>query len=319
MITSNIVDLIANSKTIGITCHISADGDSLGSMLALMIGLRKVGKNAYIISKEAVSDVYKFLPESGIINGECSSPSEFTDCVIAVDCGNFERLSGFFDGNKKNYVLINLDHHLSNNMYGDLNYVDTKASAVGEVVYELLKNLSVPLDKDMAVCLYTAIMTDCGSFRYSNTTAATHSIAGDLISTGIDFSEIYRNIYENKKYKNIKLAGKVIDSMKLLAEGKLCLMELNMSMLNELQMEIKDTAELIAFGMQIDTVEVAVLFKEFSEGTKVSLRSKSNYDVRKIAETFGGGGHTKAAGFAINKSITEAEALIISLIEKELI
>jgi bifunctional oligoribonuclease and PAP phosphatase NrnA len=319
MTISDISNLLRQSRKIGITYHASPDGDSLGSSLALMQGLRKLGKQACIISKDIVPEIYGFLPYKGEVDSAVDSPSIDVDCVVVLDCGNFERISANLNMGLKHYTLINIDHHLSNNLYGDYNFVDTSASAVGEIIYEILKSLDTEIDKDIAACLYTSIISDTGSFKHSNTTDTTHAIAGELIKAGIEFSEIHRQVFQNKKYKRLKLYGKVIENMYLLHNESLCILKLTKAMLQEIGIEASDTSDIISLGTDIDTVEVAALIKEADEGVKISLRSKASIDVRKIAEIFGGGGHTRASGLSINKNIDEAEKLIINAIEKELV
>lgn len=319
MTIKEIVDLISQSKKIGITFHTSPDGDSLGSSLALMQGLRKLGKQAYITAKDKAPEVYSFLPYMEEVNNADNSPSGDSDLIIVLDCGNFERVSSSLNKSSKHYTLINIDHHMSNDFYADLNFVDTSSAAVGEIVYRMLNLLEVQIDKDIAQCLYTSIVSDTGGFKHSNTTTATHEIAGELIKTGFDFSELHRLLFQNKKFKRMKLHGKVIEDMYLLHNDSVAVMKLSKAMLEELGLESSDTSDVITLGVDVDTVEVALLIKEAEEGVKISLRSKSIVDVRKIAEQFGGGGHIRAAGLSINKSMDEAEKLIINAVEKELI
>ncbi len=320
MITNDILDKIKESNSIAITFHTSPDGDSLGSALGLLQGLRELNKKAYILSKEPTPETFKYLPCNEEITGDITNPTEGTDCVIVLDCGNVERINAELDLQNREYSLINIDHHLSNDMYGDLNFVDTKAPAVAEVVYKLLQKLEINIDKDIAICLYTSLITDTGSFRYPSTTSVTHNIAGELVNTGINFNLIHRKIFENKKFDRLKLYGKVLDEMYLENE-KLCVMKVTRNMLKELNMEdAKDTSDIISQGMQIGSVEVAVLFKEVEEGVKISLRSKEYVDVRKIAEGFGGGGHIRASGaFVKGETLDIVERKLIETIKKELI
>ena len=171
---NEIINRIKLFKKIAITFHTSPDGDSLGSALALLIGLRKLKKEVYIISKEVIPQTFLFLPCSNEINGETSEPLKDTECVIVLDCGDFKRINANLCMQNRKFELINIDHHLSNDLYGDLNFVDTSASAVGEIVYEVLRLLDVEIDKEISTCLYTSLLTDTGSFRHSNTTAVTH-------------------------------------------------------------------------------------------------------------------------------------------------
>jgi phosphoesterase RecJ-like protein len=314
----NVIEYIKNSEIVGITFHTSPDGDSLGSALGLLIALKRLNKKAYIISKEKLPETFRFLPYSSEITGNVSQIFPNTDTVVTLDCGNVERLNWESTLENRNFRVINIDHHLSNSQYGDINYVDTTKSSVGEIIYQLVKELEVDIDKELATCLYTSILTDTGGFRYSNTTTLTHSIVGELIGTGVEFSDIYRRIYEDKKYSRIKLYGKVIQKL-YLHNSKICIMEVSKEMLKETNEGNGDTSDLISIGMNIDEVEVAVLFKESDDGVKVSLRSKYDFDVRKLAEIFGGGGHAKAAGLHLRKSMDEAKRLVINEIEKGLI
>lgn len=320
MITNDILDKIKESNSIAITFHTSPDGDSLGSALGLLQVIRRLNKKAYILSKEPIPETFKYLPCSEEITGDIERPTEGTECVIVLDCGNVERINGELDLENRKYILINIDHHLSNDMYGDLNFVDTNAPAVAQVIYQLIEKLEVKVDKDIATCLYTSLITDTGSFRYPGTTSVTHMIAGELINTGINFSSIHRKIFENKKIERLKLYGKALQEMYLENE-KLCVMKITKNMLKELNMEdAKDTSDIISQGMQIGSVEVTVLFKEVEEGVKISLRSKEYVDVRKIAENFGGGGHIRASGaFVKGEALDRVEKKLIETIKKELI
>ncbi len=315
---SNITEVISQSTTIGITFHTSPDGDSLGSALALFTALRNISKHVYIISKEALPDSFGFLPFSDEISGHKPNPSLETDLVIVLDCGNKARINAVLD----NFTgkIINIDHHVTNELYGDINYVDSSAAATAEIVYSLILALNTPITQDIATCLYTSLLTDTGSFKYSSTSNNTHRIAGALIDTGIDFTAIHRLVYDNKDFKYIKLTAKVLDNLYLMHKDTICVMEIKEDLLRELDYYLEDSSELVAYGLTIKGVEVAALFKEKNGGVKVSLRSKDKVDVRKVAEFFSGGGHIKASGiFLPNISIEEAKKAILQKIKDELI
>jgi bifunctional oligoribonuclease and PAP phosphatase NrnA len=319
MIINSVVSAILESKRIGISFHNSPDGDSIGSSLALMLGLMKLNKDVYILCNDKIPEVYNFLPYIKNLTNASNIIKDGTDCIVVLDCGSYDRISVDLNNFVKSYNLINVDHHLTNQVYGDINLIDTHASAVGELVYSILKELSVDIDEKISLCLYTSIVTDTGGFKYSNTTTDTHNIIGELIKTGIDFSEIHRLIFENKKYERVKLYGSVINSLYLTCNDRICVMKLTSEILSNFSNKASDTSDIISIGMEIDTVEVAILLKEMPEGVKISLRSKSIVDVRKIAELFGGGGHTRAAGLSIDKSLNEVEKIIINAIENELV
>ncbi|HEY8804738.1 MAG TPA: bifunctional oligoribonuclease/PAP phosphatase NrnA [Clostridium sp.] len=319
MIINDIINKIKLFKKIAITFHTSPDGDSLGSALALLVGLRKLNKEVYIISKEDIPETFLFLPYYSEVNGETSELIKDTECVIVLDCGDFKRINANLCMQNRKFELINVDHHLSNDLYGDLNFIDTKASSVGEIVYKVLKLLDVEIDQEISTCLYTSILTDTGCFRHSNTTAETHNIAGELINTGIDFSAIHRIIFENKKIEKIRFCGEIISNIKVELDGKVCIMLITKEVLEKYDSVASDTSDVINFGTSIDTVEVAILIKEAENGVKVSLRSKSFVDVSKVAEVFKGGGHIRASGFFTEANFNDTKAKLMEILEKELI
>ncbi|MGH4119927.1 DHH family phosphoesterase [Clostridium sp.] len=316
---SGILSKIKMFKKIAITFHTSADGDSLGSALALLIGLRKLNKEVYIISKEIIPQSFMFLPCSDEITGEISEPVKDTDCVIVLDCGDFKRINANLSMQNRKFELINIDHHVSNDLYGDLNYIDTGASAVAEIVYEALILLKIKIDSEISTCLYTSLLTDTGSFRHSSTTAVTHSIAGELINTGIDFSNIHRIVFENRKFEQIKFCGEIISNMTSELNGTVCVMYIPKNLIKKYNLESSDTADVVTLGSSINTVEVTIVIREAENGVKVSLRSKSTVDVRKIAEGFHGGGHIRAAGFFTETDFHDTKIKLLEILEKELI
>jgi phosphoesterase RecJ-like protein len=316
---NKIVEVIKKSSSIAVTFHQSPDGDSLGSATALIFALRKLNKDAYIISKEAFPEVFSYLPNISEVDGNCTNIKENTELLITLDCGDIKRLNANLNFEGKKYIVVNIDHHISNEKFGDINYIDTKAAAVGEIIYDLIQSLGVEIDKYISTGIYTSLLTDTGSFRHSNTTAKTHEVAASLNKTGFDFSSIHRNIFDNKKFNIIKLQGLVINNMYLTANKKICVMKITEEMLKSTQLVEVDSAEFVSLGLKIDTVEVAVLLKEREDIVKVSLRSKDYVNVNKIATAFGGGGHIKASGITMNNTLEEAEQILINEIEKELI
>lgn len=316
---NSIAKEIMKSNNIVITFHTSPDGDSLGSANALYLGIKSLGKKCEILSKEKVKEPFSYLSSiSNEMEKEKSIPSNEVDLVIVLDCGDVKRINADLDFINRKYKIINIDHHMSNEKYGDFNYVDTTAAAVGEIIYKLLKELKVDITKEMAESMYTSILTDTGSFRHSNTTKITHNIAGDIIDTGINFSEIHRKVFDNKTFEKIKFYGKVIDTMTLECNGNAVFMEITKNMIEELNLQNEDTGDVLTFGNKVNSSDVTVLLKEADEGTKVSLRSKEKVDVRSIAEKFNGGGHIRAAGFLVKDDIKEIKEKLISILKEEL-
>lgn len=320
MVIDDILGEIKKSNRIAITFHKSPDGDSIGSALALFQGLKSIGKEVCILSMEEIPKDFKFLPYSCTIDGENFEVDSHINCVVVLDCGDKKRINATLNFEDRSYKIINIDHHLTNEQYGDFNYVDTKAAAVSEIVYGLLNKLNVNINEDIAKCLYTSLITDTGSFKYSSTTERTHKIAGSLINTGLDFSSIHRSIFDNKEFDKIKLNGMAIDSMKLV-DDKICVIKVTKAMMDEIvKEEDVDTHDIVNIGLQVGKVDTSVFLKETDDGIKVSLRSKNIVDVRKVAEKFDGGGHIRAAGLKIiDKSIDEVENLLVKEIKKELI
>lgn len=314
----DIIKKINESSIIGITYHTSPDGDAVGSALALLQGLRKYGKISYILSKDTIPENLGFLPCSSDIDNDIYEPKEATDLVIVLDCGNYERISA--DLSNYTNTLANIDHHISNDNYGMINYVDTNAAATAEIVYSLLKTMNIIINKDMATCLYTSLVTDTGSFRHSNVTKKTHEIAGELVSLGISNSLIHSELFDNKPVESLILLGEVLSKIKLFFRDKVSVLEINKKICDDIGVLSEDASDIVNFGLQVRAVEVAILLKEASNGVKVSLRSKNDFDVRNIAQLFGGGGHSKASGILFNdKSLEEVKELLLNAIEKELI
>ncbi|GFP75926.1 DHH family phosphoesterase [Clostridium fungisolvens] len=317
MTLHEIANKILPMNKIGITFHVSPDGDAAGSVLSLYQALKKIGKEAYMISKDTISYNLSFLPFSNELNGECVSPKEDSDCVIILDCGNKERISADLEGFKG--TIINIDHHLSNDLYGDLNFIDVTASATAEIVYSLINLLNAEMDSDIAKCLYTALVTDTGSFRHSNATPTTHNIASELLKFDINHSDIHSNIFDNKPFEKLKLIGYVLGNTELIYEGKLAVMEITKDTVSRLNIVLDDSSDIISQGLQIRGVEGAVLFREVEDGVKVSLRSKKYLNVNKVASVFGGGGHIRASGITMkNISLNEAKNLVLNQIKEEI-
>ncbi|EKQ53947.1 MULTISPECIES: bifunctional oligoribonuclease/PAP phosphatase NrnA [unclassified Clostridium] len=291
---------ILESKRIGLSFHTSPDGDAIGSTLALLNALRHLGKDAYVISRDVISDNLSFLPLSNEINKDVNEPKTNTDLVIILDCGNVARISA----DLSNYAgkIINIDHHISNENYGYINYVDIAAAATCEIAYLLIEELGIDFkhktDVEIAIgtAVYCGIVTDTGSFRHSNVTRRTHSIVSSLIELGIDNSRIHSNLFDNKPFEKVKLMGSVLSNIELALDNKVAVLQVSKKLLEELNLQSTDTSDIISVGLGIKGVEVSMLLKEVEDGVKGSLRSKNDVDVRKIAEVYGGGGHIKAAG-----------------------
>ena len=319
----SIKEEILKSKRIGLSFHTSPDGDAIGSTLALLNALRYLGKDSYIISRDVISDNLSFLSLSNEVDGNLTEPKQNTDLVIVLDCGNVDRISADLSNYKGK--IINIDHHISNENYGFINYVDISAASTCEISYLLIKELGIKFedktDVELAIgnAVYTGVVTDTGSFRHSNVTRRTHDIAAQLIELGIDNSKIHSNLFDNKPFNKVKLMGSVLSDIELVLDNKVAVLQIPQGMLEDFNLVNTDTSDIISVGLGIKGVEVSMLLKEVKDGVKGSLRSKNNVDVRKVAEVYGGGGHIKAAGVMLKgTNISEAKEKLLNILKKEL-
>ena len=315
-----IIKAINKHKKFLITAHINLEGDSLGSQLAMKELLKDLGKEALIVDSDAVPGQYKFLPKASEISNKIDKKIDF-DAILVLDCPNLKRIGRVNDLLSKDKKIINIDHHVSNEKFGDVNWVDPSASSAGEMVYKLFKEMNVTLTKETALCLYIAILTDTGSFNYENTSGVTHEIAGELLGYGLDPASVSESIYDRRSVSDIKFLALVLSTVKVNKEGDVAYLEITKDMLKKTGSDISTSEGFVNYARSIDKVRVAVIFKEdFSMPGKISVsfRSKGGIDVNKIAANFGGGGHAKASGCVIEGSLEEAEKKVLAKVEEEL-
>ncbi len=313
-----IIDIINKYDKFLITSHIDPDGDALGSQLALARLLEKKGKLVDIVNTGTVPDNYNFLPGAEKVKSELKRDFEvaiFVDSPEISRSGKTVELIDF-----KNKTIVNIDHHISNTNFGDVNWIEPDSSSCGEMVYKLFKELNEKLDRETALNLYTAILVDTGSFRYSNTNAQTHKIAAELLNYGIRGDEIYEKVYKINSAGEVKLLGLALSQICLTDDDKICWIKITGQMLKALKVELKKTDEFMNFARSIVGVEVAILFRESGKDeVKVSFRSNGKADVNRLAQFFGGGGHRAASGCRIKGSMEEAEKKVIARTKEILI
>lgn len=310
------IDIINREKNIYIASHINPDGDNMGSMLALALALKKSGKNVRILKSDFIPEDFKFLPGSHKIEAY-KEDMESIDVFIAVDSSDEDRLGDNKDLLGKASYIINIDHHISNSMFGDINIVDPKAAATGELIYEFIKKMNIDLDVDIGTNLYTAISTDTGKFSYESVTSRTHKIIAELIDIGVDFNDINIQIYENMSMERTQLFIEAMSTLKTYKEDKIATVSITQDMLSKTNTTMEDTEGIVSFLRKISTVEVACLLKELDDrDIKISLRSKSYVDVAAICEEFKGGGHIRAAGCSMDSNIYEAEKILVKKIKE---
>jgi phosphoesterase RecJ-like protein len=309
-----IVAALGRCRTVLISAHRSPDGDTLGSQLALMLALEKTGKIVTAHNLDPVPDIYRFLPHAGRIQTGKPVPGKY-DAHIVVDAE--PPRTGLFDKAYPADVLINIDHHVTNPREWPLTWLDPDASACGEMVYKLILELGAPVDKDIALCLYTAIFTDTGSFRYSNTTPESMKIAATLLEAGADPWLVTENVYESIAFRRLKLLGRVLADMERSADGRTAWVVVTEELYRLTGTTAEDTDNFVNFVRSVKGVEAAVLFRQTAAGEyKISMRSKGRVDLSELAQSLGGGGHKNAAGgFAIGP-FDEVRARVIGAVEK---
>ncbi|MDD5120630.1 MAG: bifunctional oligoribonuclease/PAP phosphatase NrnA [Candidatus Omnitrophica bacterium] len=314
---------IKKYKRFLITVHTSPEGDALGAEVAFYNLVRKLGKSAIIVNEDKPPYGYDFLCKNKPIHLLSKKEKNIKfDCFVALDCADLKRTGKVYGLNKNNNPVLNIDHHISNNFFGRINWVDPEASSCSEMIFKLFKKLRQKIDKDTALALYTGIMTDTGSFRYSNTTAFTFQAAGELLKYGVNVPYVYRNAYENIPLSDIKLLLRILPKIKFYSQGRIIGFEIKKELIKIKRPSIDLADQLLSFGRSIKGAEVVVLFKENSgekNQVRVNLRSQGKVDVNKIASFFQGGGHKTASGCTLVGSIEEIEKEVITKIQSYLI
>ncbi len=301
IIYKEIVEAIRSSQSILITAHEDPDGDSIGSQLALARVVGHLGRSATIVNQGGIPFKYKFLPDINLIKeiGDFDKNKNF-DLALILECPDVERT-----GLVKNLIgeqtkIINIDHHPDGKPFGLINYLDDKASSLGEMLYELFIAEELPIDRETAVLLYAAILTDTGRFRFNSTSSRTMKITGELIARGVNPREITDNIYFALPPSILKLTGAVLSGISFYENGRICLLQVDRKMLEENGIRMSELDGLAEYTLFARNVVVGGLLKELEDGfTKVSLRSRDGIDVSAVAHKYGGGGHFNASGFGV--------------------
>ena len=302
--------LLKEAGKMVIVSHISPDGDTLGSSLALAHALRMLGKEVMLNVDDDIPSVFSFLPGIGEYMRFAPDDSVPADLLIVIDASSADRAGNAMNVVKAHSVL-NIDHHKTNTHFADYLYLDSDAAATAEIIYSLLLELGTELNTEIATCIYEGLYTDTGSFKYSNTTSRTLSIASALLTYGVNPSLISDNM-EVKSRSQVEMLGKVLETLTFLRDGKIAYVEVA----PELYDYNVDTDTFVSYPRYIEGVEVALLFKQVEENlTRVSFRSKQ-VDVAKIALSFGGGGHQKASGCSIHAPLKEAESIVLPVVEE---
>lgn len=308
---------IQKNKRFLITAHVNPEGDSLCSQLAMKELLESLGKTAVIVNHDEVPGHYRFLPKVESILTKADPALSF-DAVVVLDCPTMKRVGRVAQLFPPGTPVINIDHHISNENFGTYNWVDANASSAGEMVYRLFKEMNIPINKEAALFLYIAILTDTGSFNYDNTSSVTHEIAGELLGYGLDPSAVSENVFERRSVEDIRFLGMVLATLTVNKAGDVAYLEITRKMLEETGADMAKVEGVVNYARSIHSVKIAILFKEDlhdDDRINVSFRSKAGTDVNKLAAHFGGGGHTKAAGCNLPGPLADVEKKVVEKAE----
>lgn len=316
MTLDEILKEIKKAEKIVVLTHESPDGDAVGSSLAIKHMLKNLNKEADVIIPE-YSRLFNFLPEIDQVKKE--SDIKKYDLAISVDCADLKRLAKkeYFENANKTIVI---DHHGSNNMYGDLNYVNPVSPACCEVLAGMFEYFQISITKEIGTCIMTGIITDTGGFRHSGINSETFEFTADLIRIGVDIPDIYKRALRTKTRANFLLTRKVLDRMEILEDGKVTFTYITAQDEKEVGAEPGDHEGLVDIGRDIEGVEVSIFIrqKEEENAYKISLRSGESVNVSDICLMFGGGGHPRAAGALIQGNVEQVKEKVLKEIRKAL-
>ncbi len=312
---NNPLKLVKLEHRVALVTHVHPDGDAYGSIL----GLKHIlSEKALLVDAFADSDTqskYSFLPSFSELKGEDSIGDIEYDLCFVLDCGNKERVYGFSSLLTSSKMVVNIDHHVSNIGFGQIDWVDSSASSTSEILTDLASDVDDTVNAKAATCLLTGIIMDTGSFLYDSTTKNTHIATAFLLDQGADHAAIRYHLFQNRPLQNVKFLGYLIDKMELISNNQVVLLTVSDELLNSFNVAYEDLDEFISYVRDISGVELAIIFKELSpEETKISLRSKKWCDVNELASNFNGGGHERAAGAVIQGTLDEAREKLIPLV-----
>lgn len=305
--------VLRKAKNILVTSHQDPDGDSLGSQMALIAYLQKGKKRILAVNQGKMPNKYRFLDPKGVIREAVEPLPDFTpEVAFVVECPSLRRIGCVQKLLRPDTVIVNIDHHPKNEKFGQINWLDAKASAVGEMIYDFLLASRFKITRPVAEALYTAILTDTGRFRYSSTQPRTLEICARLMQLGANPQKITEEVYYRISPSDLRLVARVLEGMELHEGGRVCFLSIDDRILADTGARFEDTEGIVDYSLYLREVKVGVLFKELSSRkTKVSLRSQNGIDISPIAKAFGGGGHPNASGCALSMPLQEAKRTVL--------
>jgi phosphoesterase RecJ-like protein len=323
MSLKKVLNCVKRKNNFLITTHIRLEGDALGSELAFYSLLKSMNKRARIINDDELPPEYGFLPDNNAIEklNRKSKNLKF-DCFVILDCSTLERCGEVYKLNTQGKPMVNIDHHISNEKFGDINWIEPHFASCTEMIYKIYKALKIPLDKKIATYLYAGMLTDTGSFRYTNTTSSTHKIASELLKFNLDIPHIYKSVYENIPFDDMKLLTKILQGIRRESQGRIIWFQVKQGLLRNKKISFDLSEQILNFARAIKDSEVAVLFKEnlgVKNEIRVNFRSHGKVDVNRIARIFGGGGHRTASGATIKGSLDQVRRKVLTKIKESLV
>ena len=295
---NDVLRLLREGERFALICHTSPDGDTLGSAMALCLGLEKLGKEAAVFCDMPVPYLLRDLPGRERVQLPATLAPGYT--AVAVDCAYQERMGACAALFEQGARRLNIDHHITNTRYGEANLIDPQAGATGEIVWQVLRELQVEPDAAIGMCIYTAVSTDTGNFMYSNTTPRSLQTASETLQTGFDLAGLCAHLFRERSLSRARMIGACAANMQLLGGGRIAVSAVTQEEMKRLEVKGEDAEGAVEFLRDIDTVEAAGFLREVEPGVyKVSLRSKTVVNVSDIARRMGGGGHVCAAGCTV--------------------
>ena len=312
---NNIVDAIRQSSTVLVVSHEGPDGDAVGSSLGMAAFLRAIGKQVTVHLADPVPELYRFLPGADQVTP--TIPDQDFDLAFVLDVGEFRRAGSQFCSFPRIKQTINLDHHLTCENFGAYNLIDSNAAATGLLVWRVAAAYGFTADYDTALCLYVAILTDTGSFRYSNSNREAFEVAGLLMEQGgLNAWSVSEKLYESQPRKRLELLAEALQTLEFVKGGQVASITVSLDMYARTGTNAELTDGFVNYPRSVAGVEVAVFFRQVEEGRyKVGFRAKGKVNVAQLAKSFGGGGHHNAAGGMVNGTLEEVKKIVYGAVE----
>ena len=311
-----IAEALRDNERFLLATHVNPDGDAIGSLGALALVLQDLGKQVVAYCEDEVPRFLRFLPHSDRIVREIPGPDGF-DVAIVLDCGELDRIGNAAEVLQRVPIIVHIDHHSSSDDFGQVNLVRPECSSTAEILYEIFQAIPVSLSSEAAENIYTAILTDTGSFRFANTTAKALEIAAEMVALGVAPDKVASKVYESMSPERLRLLALSLDTLILRSNGRLAAMHVSRRMLEQTETTFMDTDGFINYPRSINTAEMAIFFREMDSGkVNVSLRSRGELNVAEFARSYEGGGHHNAAAFRAEGSLVEVVEEVLAAAEE---